>query len=115
MTVRRTAIAIEAVASKRAANLLSQLLSTGRPLVMDVLNVTPDAFSDGGRFLDPDVAIRPAKRMAGEGADIPDIGAEPTRPYVGATPVALDDELARLKPILPAVVDLGVPVSIDTL
>jgi dihydropteroate synthase len=115
MTVRRTAIAIEAVASKRAANLLSQLLSTGRPLVMGVLNVTPDSFSDGGRFLDPDVAIQHAKRMVAEGADILDIGAESTRPYVGATPVALDDELARLKPILPAVVDLGVPVSIDTL
>ena len=82
---------------------------------MGILNVTPNSFSDGGRFLDPHVAIRHANEMVAQGADILDIGAESTRPYIGAAPVSRDDELARLKAILPAIVSLGVPVSIDTL
>ena len=82
---------------------------------MGVLNVTPDSFSDGGQFLDPKTAIAHAKRMAEEGADILDIGAESTRPYAGAKPVSLEDEMARLRPVLPAIVGLGVPVSIDTI
>ncbi|MGA8616517.1 MAG: dihydropteroate synthase [Xanthobacteraceae bacterium] len=82
---------------------------------MGVLNVTPDSFSDGGRYLDPPVAITHAKRLAAEGADILDIGAESTRPYGGAVHVALDEERQRLDPVLPAVVALGIPVSIDTL
>jgi len=91
------------------------LLAQRRPLVMGVLNVTPDSFSDGGRFIDPKLAIRQAQRMIAEGADIIDIGAESTRPYSGAEPVSSEEELARLTPVLPAVVKLKTPVSIDTM
>ena len=91
------------------------LLAQRRPLVMGVLNVTPDSFSDGGRFIDPKLAIRQAQRMIAEGADIIDIGAESTRPYGGAEPVSSEEELARLTPVLPAVVKLKTPVSIDTM
>ncbi|MDQ0358632.1 dihydropteroate synthase [Rhodoplanes tepidamans] len=94
---------------------LADLLRAGRPLVMGVLNVTPDSFSDGGRFLDPDAAIAQARDMVAAGADIVDVGAESTRPYGGATPVSAADEIARLAPVLPAVAALGVPVSIDTM
>ncbi|HMA57378.1 MAG TPA: dihydropteroate synthase, partial [Pseudolabrys sp.] len=80
---------------------------------MGILNVTPDSFSDGGEFLEPSKAIAHARDMAGQGADIIDIGAESTRPYGGAVPVSADDEKMRLTPILPAVIKLGVPVSID--
>jgi dihydropteroate synthase len=82
---------------------------------MGVLNVTPDSFSDGGRFLDPAAAIAQAQRLAAEDADILDIGAESSRPYGNAVAVPLDDECARLAPILPVVVALGIPVSIDTM
>jgi len=94
---------------------LSGLLALGRPLVMGILNVTPDSFSDGGKFLDPAVAIAHARAMAEAGADILDIGAESTRPYGGMQPVAAEDEKTRLAPVLPAVVKLGLPVSIDTI
>ncbi len=82
---------------------------------MGVLNVTPDSFSDGGRYFDPNAAIEQARRLVAEGADILDIGAESTRPYGGAVPVAAEEELRRLAPVLPAAVALGIPVSIDTL
>ena len=99
-------------------NVLSQLFAKAqqlaRPLVMGVLNVTPDSFSDGGRFLQPPSAIEQARRLAAEGADIIDIGAESTRPYGGMRPVSLEEERARLEPILPAVATIGIPVSIDT-
>jgi dihydropteroate synthase len=98
-----------------ASNLLARLRSRGRPLVMGILNVTPDSFSDGGRFLDPDIAIVHARRMVAEGADIIDIGAESTRPYGSATPVDQEEELRRLVPVLAAIASLGVPVSIDTM
>jgi len=88
---------------------LSGLLSPGRPLVMGVLNVTPDSFSDGGRFLDPTVAIAHAADMARRGAAILDIGAESTRPYGDPVPVSVEDEKARLAPVLPDVVKLGLP------
>jgi dihydropteroate synthase len=94
---------------------LAALLARGRPIVMGILNVTPDSFSDGGQFLDPSVAIAHARQMAAQGADILDIGAESTRPYGGAQPVGTDEELTRLKPVLPDIVTLGVPVSIDTI
>ena len=94
---------------------LSGLLGLGRPLLMGILNVTPDSFSDGGKFLDPATAIAHAKAMAEQGADLLDIGAESTRPYGGMQPVAADDEKARLRDVLPAVVKLGLPVSIDTI
>ena len=94
---------------------LERLLGRRRPLVMGILNITPDSFSDGGRFLDPEAAVAHARQMIDEGADIIDIGAESTRPYVGAEPVSLDDEIARLAPALRAVVRLGAPVSIDSM
>ncbi len=99
-------------------NVLTQLLakarSLARPLIMGVLNVTPDSFSDGGRFLQPPAAIEQARRLAAEGADIIDIGAESTRPYGGMRPISLEEERERLAPILPAVATIGIPVSIDT-
>ena len=101
--------------TRKRADLLAQLLARRRPLVMGILNVTPDSFSDGGQFSDPTVAIAHARRMADQGADILDVGAESTRPYKGAQPVSLDDEFARLKPILSEVSRLGPPVSIDTI
>jgi dihydropteroate synthase len=94
---------------------LTSLLTKARPVVMGVVNVTPDSFSDGGQFLAPEAAIAQAKRLADEGADILDIGAESTRPYGGATPVSIDEERHRLDPVLRPVVALGVPVSIDTI
>jgi dihydropteroate synthase len=99
----------------KPATLLPRLLALGRPAVMGILNVTPDSFSDGGRFFESQIAIDHAKRMVAEGADIIDIGAESTRPYGGASPVSAAEELTRLAPVLPAVVALGVPVSIDTM
>src|ERR1700724_2448219 len=96
-------------------NVFAALLAQARPLVMGVLNVTPDSFSDGGRFFDPQAAIAHARRLAAEGADILDIGAESSRPYGNAVAVPLDEERARLAPILSAVVELGIPVSIDTM
>jgi dihydropteroate synthase len=94
---------------------LARLLALGRPVVMGVLNVTPDSFSDGGRFFDPERAIEHARRLVAEGADVLDIGAESTRPYGGAVAVSADEEMRRLEPILPAVLALGIPVSIDTM
>jgi dihydropteroate synthase len=94
---------------------LSALVALGRPLVMGVLNVTPDSFSDGGRFLDPAIAIVHAAEMARQGADILDIGAESTRPYGDPVPVSAEDEKARLAPVVPDVIKLGLPVSIDTI
>jgi len=104
-----------ALGAAPSANVLAQLLAKGRPLVMGVLNVTPDSFSDGGRFLEPAAAIEHARRLAAAGADIIDIGAESTRPYGGARPVSLEEERERLEAILPAVATIGIPVSIDTL
>jgi dihydropteroate synthase len=100
---------------ENGANLLARLLALGRPAVMGVLNVTPDSFSDGGRFLDPSIAIEQSQRMVAAGADVLDIGAESTRPYGGAVPVPIEEEIRRLAPVLPSAVALGVPVSIDTM
>jgi dihydropteroate synthase len=94
---------------------LAALLAPRRPLVMGILNITPDSFSDGGRFVDPSIAIAHARVMIEQGADILDVGAESTRPYGGNRGVSADDELARLKPVLPEVIGLGCPVSIDTI
>jgi len=79
---------------------------------MGVLNLTPDSFSDGGRFLDPDAALARAQALKEEGADILDLGAESTRP--GADPVPEEEERRRLLPVLEAVLPLGLPVSVDT-
>jgi dihydropteroate synthase len=89
-------------------------LSGPHPLVMGVLNITPDSFSDGGRFLAPADALAQAKRMIDQGADIIDIGAESTRPY-GSQPISADEEILRLRPIFADVVALGIPVSIDSM
>lgn len=94
---------------------LAFLPEPDRPAVMGVVNVTPDSFSDAGSFFSPERAIARAGELIAEGADIIDVGAESTRPYGGAKPVAEEEELARLAPVLPAIVKLGVPVSIDTI
>jgi len=89
------------------------LLGDDTPRVMGILNVTPDSFSDGGRFLDPGAALDRALRMQEEGAAIIDVGAESTRP--GAAPVSGEEELARLVPVVTRLVPkLNVPVSVDT-
>lgn len=115
MGLARTFEAAAGPAQKSARDALSALLALGRPLVMGILNVTPDSFSDGGRFIDPAKAVAHAGIMSQQGADILDIGAESTRPYGGATPVSAQDEMARLSPVLPAVLKFGLPVSIDTI
>src|SRR5437588_8131918 len=81
------------------------------PLVMGVLNVTPDSFSDGGRWLDPDAAVAHGLQMVAEGADIVDIGGESTRP--GSEPVEEAEEMRRVLPVVSAPVP-HVRVSIDT-
>ena len=115
MGLARTFEAAAEPAQKPARDALSALLSLGRPLVMGILNVTPDSFSDGGRFIDPAKAVAHAGIMSQQGADILDIGAESTRPYGDATPVSAQDEMARLSTVLPAVLKFGLPVSIDTI
>src|SRR5215470_2831505 len=104
-------VAGSARSEKKSPNPLVRLLALGRPIVMGVLNVTPDSFSDGGHFLDPARAIEHARRMVAEGADIIDLGAESTRPYGGAVAVTQEEETRRLEPVLPAVAKLGVAVS----
>ena len=79
---------------------------------MGVLNVTPDSFSDGGRWLDPEAAVAHGREMAAEGADIIDVGGESTRP--GALGVSEDEELRRVLPVVEALADEGLEVSIDT-
>ncbi len=81
-------------------------------LVMGILNVTPDSFSDGGQWVDPGLALVHAQKMVAEGADIIDIGGESTRP--GAVLIPWEQEWERVRPILPDLVELGVPISIDT-
>ncbi|WP_408525497.1 dihydropteroate synthase [Paraburkholderia fungorum] len=87
-------------------------LSFERPLVMGILNITPDSFSDGGKYTVRDDALRQAERMLLDGADIIDIGGESTRP--GAPPVPLDEELARVIPLIEQLRGANVPLSIDT-
>lgn len=84
-----------------------------RPLLMGVVNVTPDSFSDGGRFFDPKAAIAHALKLADDGADIVDIGGESTRPC--AEPISADEELRRVMPVMESIcAQVGIPVSIDT-
>jgi dihydropteroate synthase len=90
-------------------------MPSGRPAVMGILTLTPDSFSDGGKFVDPDIAIAHARDMVAQGADIIDVGAESTRPYGGMAPITPAEERARLEPVLPALIALGKPVSIDSL
>jgi dihydropteroate synthase len=86
--------------------------SLKRPLVMGILNVTTDSFSDGGRFLSREAALEHAARMRAEGADLIDIGGESTRP--GAPPVPLDEELERVIPLIEQLYGAQVPLSVDT-
>lgn len=87
-------------------------LDLSRPLVMGIVNVTPDSFSDGGRHASTAAALRHCEQLLKEGADILDIGGESTRP--GAAAASLEEELARVLPVLKEAVALGVPVSVDT-
>ncbi len=91
-----------------------RLLDCGaRTLVMGVLNVTPDSFSDGGRFFDPEVAVTHALRMVEDGADMVDVGGESTRP--GSDPVPAEEERDRVVPIIKRLAaEIDVPISIDT-
>src|SRR5260221_10594818 len=97
-------------ASTTHPSVLARLLALQRPVIMGILNVTPDSFSDGGAFLSPDAAVAYAQRMVTEGADIIDIGAESTRPYGSAVAVSAAEELRRLELVLPAAVRMGRPV-----
>lgn len=91
----------------------SRLVYRGCPLIMGVLNVTPDSFSDGARFLDADAAIRQGRQLVAEGADLLDVGGESTRP--GAEAVSLQEELRRVIPVVSALArTVRVPLSIDT-
>lgn len=83
-----------------------------KPLVMGILNVTPDSFSDGGQFLSLDGAISHAEQMIRDGVDIIDIGGESSRP--GSQPLPLDEELRRVMPVIYALRDCGKPLSVDT-
>lgn len=86
-----------------------------KPLIMGILNVTPDSFSDGGQYSDVEAAVRQARRMLDEGVDIIDIGGESTRP--GAEPVAADEQIRRVVPVVEAIrqqVSADIPISIDT-
>jgi dihydropteroate synthase len=89
------------------------LLASPRPLVMGVLNVTPDSFADGGRFFDQAAALAQARALVVAGADILDIGGESTRPF--ADPVSLEEELRRVLPIVQTLApEIPIPISIDT-
>ena len=95
------------------APLPERLAGLGRTLVMGVVNVTPDSFSDGGRWLEADLAIAHGLELIAQGADVVDVGGESTRP--GAGRVSAEEELQRVMPVVAALVEAGAPVSIDTL
>ena len=80
--------------------------------IAGILNVTPDSFSDGGKYFNPEDAIAHAYELVKDGADIIDIGAESTRPY--SNPVPFEEQIARLKPVLEGIKDIKIPISIDT-
>src|SRR5205807_6976830 len=84
-----------------------------RTLVMGILNVTPDSFSDGGWYFDPEVAVARGLAMAGEGADLIDVGGESTRP--GSDPVPVQDEIDRVVPVMKRLsAELDIPISLDS-
>jgi len=96
----------------RCGRFLFDFSKRKRPIVMGILNATPDSFSDGGKFRTPTDAIAQAERMIANGVDLIDIGGESTRP--GAEPVPLQEELDRVLPVIEALKDCGVALSIDT-
>jgi dihydropteroate synthase len=87
-------------------------IDLSRPRIMGIVNVTPDSFSDGGRFFEHQSALAHARRLIDEGADMLDIGGESTRP--GAPEVTVDEELRRVMPVVESLADCGVPLSIDS-
>ena len=98
--------------SRRRCDAFLRLIGV-KPVIMGILNVTPDSFSDGGRFQSLDLALAQARRLVADGADIIDVGAESTRP--GHTPVPLDEEWRRLEPVLsPLLAEIDAPFSVDT-
>lgn len=96
----------------RCGRFLFDFAKRKRPIVMGILNATPDSFSDGGKFRTPKDAIAQAELMIASGVDLIDVGGESTRP--GAEPVALQEELDRVLPVIEALKDCGIPLSIDT-
>jgi len=88
------------------------LLTLDRPYIMGIVNVTPDSFSDGGKFFDTSRAVEHGWQLIDEGAQILDIGGESSRP--GAKPVSVDDELRRVIPVIEALAGAGIPLSVDT-
>ena len=105
-------VSAEAILLIDRAALTAALAQRRRPLLMGVINVTPDSVHDGGRYAGAADAIAHARRLVDEGADWLDLGGESTRP--GADAVPAEEELRRVLPVLEAVRDLGVPVSVDT-
>lgn len=103
---------IEMPATWRCGRFLFDFTKRKRPIVMGILNATPDSFSDGGRFRNAQDAIAQAEIMIANGVDLIDIGGESTRP--GAVPVSLEEELDRVLPVIEALKNCGVPLSIDT-
>ena len=103
-----------AIRKQYSINAVSYSLDLGRRTsIMGVLNVTPDSFSDGGHFFEPQSAVEQARRLVDNGADIIDIGGESTRPF--SDPVSVDEELRRVIPVIEALSDqISVPISIDT-
>ena len=99
-------------ATWRCGRFLFDFTERKRPIVMGILNATPDSFSDGGKFRTPKDAIAQAENMIANGVDLIDIGGESTRP--GAQPVELQEELDRVLPVIEALKDCGIPLSIDT-
>jgi dihydropteroate synthase len=95
------------------SGLPASLSSLRRALVFSVLNVTPDSFSDGGLYREPDVAVARATAQVAAGADVIDVGGESTRP--GAARIPVSEELSRVLPVVSALAELGIPVSIDTM
>ncbi len=99
--------------TKRKFDLVQLFKNHHRTIVMGVVNTTPDSFSDGGRFLDTDLAVAHALRLIDEGADIIDIGGESSRP--GSDPVTESEELRRVIPVIEALAEkIAVPISVDT-
>lgn len=103
---------LEAQAVASNWRIRGRVLALERPLVMGIVNVTPDSFSDGGRFFDRGAALEHALRLIDDGADLLDIGGESTRP--GAADVPPDAEIERVVPLIEALAGRGIPISVDT-